>query len=133
MQYALVPHAGDWREAGVFHDGWEINHPLICRNVLPHTGNLPGRWGLLDVSNRNVVVSSLKPTRDGEIALRLYEASGRPAPGMTIKLRANVRSAREANLMEDVGADVKTDGNSVQLDLTPFEIKTIRLKLDTLP
>jgi alpha-mannosidase len=133
MRYALVPRAGDWRDAGVFRDGWEFNHPLICHNVTPHPGSLPGRWGLLEVSNPNVVVSSLKPTRDGEIALRLYEASGRPAPGVTITLRANVRSARDANLLEDAGADVKTAGNSVQIDLTPFEIKTIRLRLDTLP
>ncbi len=133
MQYALVPHAGDWRDAGVFRDGLEINHPLICRSVAPHPGNLPGRWGMLDVFNPNVVVSSLKPTSDGEVALRVYEASGRPAPGVTIKLRANVRSARDANLLEDAGADVKTEGNSVQVDLTPFEIKTIRLRLDTLP
>ncbi len=133
MRYALVPHDGDWREAGVFRDGLEINHPLICRNVAPHPGNLPGRWGMLDVFNPNVVVSSLKPTSDGEVALRVYEASGRPAPGVTIRLRANVRSAREANLMEDVGADMKTEGNSVQFDLTPFEIKTIRLRLDMLP
>jgi alpha-mannosidase len=133
MQYALVPHAGDWREAGVFRDGLEINHPLICRNVIPHSGTLPGRWGLLDVSNPNVVVSSLKPTEDGAVALRVYEASGRPAQGVTIKLQANVRSAREANLMEDVGADVKTEGNTVRVDLTPFEIKTLRLQMDPLP
>ena len=88
---------------------------------------------MLDVFNPNVVVSSLKPTSDGEVALRVYEASGRPAAGVTIKLRANLRSARDANLLEDAVADVKTEGNSVQVDLTPFEIKTIRLRLDTLP
>ena len=51
VRYALVPHAGDWREAGVFRDGLEFNHPLICRKVLPHAGTLPDRWGLLEVSN----------------------------------------------------------------------------------
>ena len=61
LRYALVPHAGDWREAGVFRDGLEFNHPLLCRAVLPHAGTLPARWGLLEVSNPNVVVSALKP------------------------------------------------------------------------
>ena len=51
MRYALVPHAGDWREAGVFRDGLEFNHPLLCREVLPHAGSLPARWGLLEVSS----------------------------------------------------------------------------------
>ena len=79
MRYALVPHAGDWREAGVFRDGLEFNHPLICRNVLPHAGTLPSRWGLLEVSNPNVVVSSLETEPGGDVALRVYEAAGRPA------------------------------------------------------
>ncbi len=41
MQYALVPHLGDWREARVYRDGLELNHPLICRSVLSHPGTLP--------------------------------------------------------------------------------------------
>ena len=43
------------------------------------------------------------------MALRVYEASGRPAAGVTIKLKAKVLSAREANLLEDAGADLKTE------------------------
>jgi alpha-mannosidase len=131
MQYALVPHDGDWHDAGVFRDGFELNHPLICRSVLSHAGSLPNQWGLLEVSNPNVVVSSLKPTQDGEVALRVYEAAGRPAPAMTIKLRARVLLAREANLLEDAGSDVKTEGDTIRLDLKPFEIRTIRLRLGT--
>ncbi|MFI5459840.1 MAG: alpha-mannosidase [Isosphaerales bacterium] len=132
MRYALVPHAGDWREAGVFRDALELNHPLLCRKVLPHPGSLPARWGLLDVSNPNVVVSSLKPSRDGDVALRVYEAAGRPAAGVTVKLRAKLLSAREANLLEDAGGDLKIEGDAVQFDLHPFEIKTMRLRLGAL-
>jgi alpha-mannosidase len=133
MQYALVPHAGDWREAGLVRDGLELNHPLICRPVLSHSGKLPARWAFLDVSNPHVVTTAMKPCRDGEIALRFYESSGRPAPGVSIMLPAKLSSAREANLLEDPGAAVKTDGNTVRLDFTPFEIKTIRLKMDAFP
>ena len=80
-----------------------------------------------------MVVSSLKPSRDGDdSALRVYEASGRAAAGVTIKLQAKVLAAHEANLMEDAGAEIKTDGDSVRFDLRPFEIKTIRLRLKSL-
>ncbi len=129
LKYALVPHSGDWREAGVFRDGLEFNHPLLHRNVLPHSGPLPKRWGLLDVSNPNVVVSSFKPTRDRDVALRVYEASGRPASKVTVKLQSKVLSAHEANLLEEVGRELKIQGDSVQFDLHPYEIKTIRLRL----
>ena len=73
--------------------------------------------------------SSDLPTRNGEVALRVYEAAGRPAAGVTIKLRATVLSASDANLLEDAGAQVKTEGDAVRVDLGPFEIKTIRLRL----
>ena len=129
LRYALVPHSGDWRAAGVFRDGLEFNHPLLHRNVLPHSGTSPKRWGLLDISNPNVVVSSFKPTRDDDVALRVYEASGRPAPQVTVKLQSKVLSAHEANLLEEVGRELKIEGDSVQFDLHPYEIKTIRLRL----
>jgi alpha-mannosidase len=128
MRYALVPHNGDWREARIFRDGLELNHPLLCRNVLPHAGSLPGRWGLIEVSDPNVVISSLKPSRAGDVALRVYEASGRPAAGVTIKLNSKLNSAREANLLEDEETAAKVEAGSLRIDLRPFEIKTIRLK-----
>jgi alpha-mannosidase len=84
---------------------------------------------LLEVSNPNVVVSSLKPARGDEVVLRVYEAAGQPATGVSVRLRARLLSAREANLLEDVGSQLKTEGNSVQFDLHPFEIKTMRLRL----
>ena len=110
MRYALVPHAGDWREAGVFRDGLELNHPLLCRKVLPHPGSLPARWGLLDVSNPNVVVSSLKPSRGGDVALQGLRG-GRPARrGRDGQAAGQVaRAAREANLLEDAGGAVSED------------------------
>jgi alpha-mannosidase len=129
MRYALVPHAGDWRDAGVFRDGLEFNHPLVCRNVLPHAGTLPAKWGFLEVSHPNVVVSSLKPCRGAGLALRIYEAAGKPAPAVNIKLRPRLLSASEINLLEDAGVDLKVDDNNVSCDLNPFEIKTIRLRL----
>jgi alpha-mannosidase len=129
IRYALVPHTGDWREAGIFRDGLEFNQPLVCRNVLPHAGTLPPKWGLLEVSHPNVVVSSLKPSRGRGIALRIYEAAGKPTPAVKIKPRPKLVSASEINLLEDAGAALKVDDNSVSFDLRPFEIKTIRLQL----
>jgi alpha-mannosidase len=129
MRYALVPHAGDWREAKVFRDGLEFNQPLLARRVLPHSGTLPARWGLLEVSSPDVVVSALKPGRDGTTILRLYEATGRPAPGVKIAFKAQVAEARSANLLEDPEGDLKVDKDAIALDLHPYQIRTIRLRL----
>jgi alpha-mannosidase len=129
MRYALVPHAGDWRDAGIFRDGLEFNHPVLCRKVTPHAGNLPARWGLLEVSSPNAVVSALKPGRDGTTVLRVYEAAGRPASGVKLTFNAKVAEARNANLLEDPEAELKVENNAIALDLRPYQIRTIRLEL----
>jgi alpha-mannosidase len=130
MRYALVPHAGDWKQSGVFRDGLEFNHPLLARVVAPHPGPLPKRRGFLDVSASNVVVSDLKPARGGGIALRVYEATGQTTPGVTVKLRAKVASASEANLLEDPGRSLALEEGAIRFDLHPYEIKTVVFRLE---
>ena len=128
FDYALVPHAGDWRQAGVYRDGLEFNHPLLARAVASHPGVLPKRWGFLDVTPRNIVVSALKPGADGAAVLRLYEAAGRPTSAR-IHFAAQVLAAEEVNLLEDPGGKLAVADNALHLDFRPFEIKTVKLRL----
>lgn len=129
LQYALVPHNADWREAGMFRAGMELNQPLIVRKLAQHTGALPKRWGLLEVSHANVVTSSLKPGRSGTTFLRVYEATGKATAAVKIKLNAKIASAHEANLMEDPGRKLETPNETLQFDLAPYEIKTFAMQL----
>lgn len=129
FDYALVPHAGDWRDAAVYRAGWEFNHPLLARKVAPHEGQLPRRWGLLDISAPDIVASALMPGPDGSVMLRIYEASGRPANGVEIKLHVPVSSAFETNLLGDEIRPLPAAGDTLRLDLRPYEIKTLKLKL----
>jgi alpha-mannosidase len=129
FHYALLPHAGDWRTSRVFQAGLEFNNPLVVRKLAAHRGTLPPRWGFLDVSAPNVVLSALKLARDGDTIIRVYEAAGHATTGVQLKFQARVRSARAANLMEDPGNSLGVRNNSVQFDLHPFEIKTFKLRL----
>jgi alpha-mannosidase len=130
FDYALVPHAGGWRQAAVYRDGLEFNHPLLVRAEPAHPGVLPARWGFLEITPASIVVSALKPGDGGDAVLRVYEAAGQSAGGAKIRLSARVLSAQEVNLMEDHGPSLKVAGDAVQTDLGPFEIKTVRLRLD---
>jgi alpha-mannosidase len=129
FDYALIPHEGDWRSAEIYRAGWEFNHPLTVRKVSSHPGLLPKRWGLLEVSQPDVVVSALKPGRSGSVVLRVYEAAGRPSSRIKIKLNAGISSACEVNLLEDDGADLEVVNDTLQFDLGPYQTKTFRLKL----
>jgi alpha-mannosidase len=131
MRYALVPHQGDWRTANIVRRGLEFNHPLIARKTTAHAGPLPARWGLLEVSSPNVVVSALEPSRDGGAFLRVYESIGQSARGVRLAFHAAVREAAETNLLGDNPRMLSLDdAGALAFDLAPFEIKTIRLRLD---
>ncbi len=129
FDYALLPHAGDWRQAEVYRAGWEFNHPLLARKVDVHEGTMPRRWGLLGISAPNVVASALMPGPDGSTTLRIYEASGIATPGAVIKFHAPIDRAEETNLMDDEIRTLTIDRDSIRLDLRPFEIKTFKLNL----
>ncbi len=128
FEYALVPHAGDWRDAGVTRAGLEFNNPLMTRTVEPHTGTLPKRWGLIQVSEPNVVMSAFKPGPKGSLVLRVYEAAGKGTNAVKIKLQPGVASASEANLMEDSTHRVDMGNGTLTFDLGPYEIKTFKLE-----
>jgi alpha-mannosidase len=130
FNYALLPHQGDWRKAGVYRAGLEFNNPLITRTAAAHGGTLPPVWGPIEVSPANVVLSAFKPSKGGDTIIRVYEANGQ-ATAATIQLHATVLAANEANLMEDTGDKVPLTKDSMQFYLHPFEIKTFRLRLKT--
>ena len=103
LNYAIAPHSGDWRSAEPWRMGMEFNTPLITRTAAAHSGDLPARWGLLEVSNDDVVTSALKPGSDGTVVLRVYEAAGKPSKGVRSSWGVPVSQVHEANLIEDTG------------------------------
>jgi alpha-mannosidase len=128
FRYALLPHRGDWRQAGVYRAGLEFSRPLLVRKLSSHAGFLPAKWGFAEISPSNVVLSSLAPANGGGVIARVYEAAGQSASGVKIKLNAKVAAASVVNLLEDVQQPLAVRDDGVQVDLRPFEIKTIRVE-----
>jgi alpha-mannosidase len=129
LNYAVVPHTGDWRSALPWRVGLELNNPLIVRTAAPHPGDLPAKWGLLDVSGDDVVVSALKPSKAGSVTLRVYEAAGQPSSGNRANWHAALSEVREANLIEDSEGPVRGGKESFSFDLKPYEIKNFKVQL----
>lgn len=127
LDYALLPHNGGWRDAKPFRDGLAFNTPLVAMTAASRSGALPARWGLLEISAENVVVSALKTGEDGKLVVRVYEATGMPADNVVITCRETIDAAEELDLMEDPLRRLDTQGNRLTISLRPFEIKTIGL------
>jgi alpha-mannosidase len=76
----LVPHAGDWRAAGVVRLAAELNQPAFALIETSHRGPLPQRASYASDGGGDVVLTVIKRVEDGEgYTMRAYETAGRPA------------------------------------------------------
>src|SRR5439155_302065 len=72
--YALMPHPGDFREAGVIAAAEDLNNPL---RVVRGGGAAGERRSLIEVDQPQVVVEAIKRAEDSDaVVVRLYEAWG---------------------------------------------------------
>ncbi|HEY2789533.1 MAG TPA: glycoside hydrolase family 38 C-terminal domain-containing protein, partial [Gaiellales bacterium] len=117
--YAVMPHAGGWREAGVVAEAARFETPMRWTH-----GNLPpGSWFAVD--DPNLVLDTVKRAEDhGAFVLRLYEAHG--ARGRA-RVRVGLPFARavRANLLEDEEAALAVAGDEIEVDYRPHQILTV--------
>ncbi len=77
--YALVPHAGNWKDAGIVRKAYELN--VGCEQVPEtyHKGPMPLSFEGIKISGDSIVATVFKIAEDGKgYVLRCYETSGRP-------------------------------------------------------
>lgn len=138
--YSLMPHAGDWRSAGVASEAEALNAPLFAIPLAPgRAGALSGCWSPFTLEPSPPIgleVAALKPAEDGDgIVLRLVEIHG--GRGMfRIRWNLPVRSVCWATLLEkaeSIDRDVlEHDPSSAtsSIYIRPFQIVTLRVRLD---
>jgi len=129
---ALMPHRGGWREARVWQAGCEFNTPLEVARENQHPGQLPSRKSFLSVDNQDVFIGALKRAEDGDgLVLRLVEAVGKAgAVRVSFSGMGNISAAIETDILELGPRALDSSGQSLTVNLTPFEIKTLKLSLD---
>ena len=118
--YALVPHAGGWRDAGIVGEAACFNAPLRATS-----GPVPESFAWVD--DPNLVLDTIKRAEDSDaLVLRLYEAHG--ARGLArVRVAVAFSSAVRANLLEDDGAALVVEGGAVLVPYHPHEIVTLKL------
>jgi alpha-mannosidase len=127
--YALLPHPGDLRDAGVIDAAYDFNVPVHAVAAGSSPGPLPPAGSLLSVEAPNLVVEAVKRADDaqGSLVVRLYEAWGRRGAA---SLRAPWRVGRASlvDLLEREVSGLEVWQGSVRLAFRPFEILTVRLE-----
>jgi alpha-mannosidase len=120
--YAVMPHAGGWREAGVVAEARRFNAPLrwACPGV-----SMPS---FAAVDDANLVLDTIKQAEDSDaVLIRLVEMHG--ARG-TARLRLGFQftDARSCNLLEDAGSELPAVDGSVELAYLPHQVISLLVR-----
>jgi len=109
--YALMPHVGDFREAGVIEAAEDLNSVF---------GMPPS---LVSVDTPQVRVEAIKRAEDSEsVIVRLYEAWGRPCRAR-IATSLPFRHAFLCDLLERERTET-----ALELEFGPFQVVTLKLE-----
>jgi alpha-mannosidase len=122
--YALMPHPGDFREAGVIAAAEDLNAPL---RIVRGNGQADPSRSLIEVDTPRVVVEAIKRAEDSDATVvRLYEAwGGRTKARLRTTLPA--RRAFLCDLLERDLEEIPVSDGEIELELTPFKILTLKL------
>ena len=115
-----APYQDHQRSQGTVKKAWEINDPVYA---------VEGYWtreeSFLEVDSDHVWVDAIKPSYDKiGFIVRIHEYEGRRGT-VSITIHKENCSWMETNLMEEPLGPVSTA--PIELDIKPYEIKTIRI------
>jgi alpha-mannosidase len=129
LGYAIYPHKDSWKKANVLRQGYAFNYPLMARVEPPHEGDWPAQRSFFAVEPNNVLLEVVKKAYDSDaVIVRLCEMHGEKAAAR-LTLPASVLSASETDLIETPLRELGVSGNALELSMSPYEIKTIRIEL----
>jgi alpha-mannosidase len=130
--YSLFPHAGDWR-TNTIAQAYALNMPLAAFFVDgPQEGGLPAHSSLVQSTSPSdrggTVIETVKPAENGDgTIVRFYEAHNARG-GVVLRFGRTLASAEETNMLEERIAELPVDGDSIAMDIRPYEIKTVRVR-----
>lgn len=124
FRLAMFPFKGPWQDSDVTQQAWNYNAPLSavadCTPAVPSMG--------LGVSAKGTMISTVKRAEDGDaLIVRLYEYAGR-GEKIELQIREGFVKAQLVNLLERRPSPLPISDRSMQLEMKPFKLVTVRLE-----
>lgn len=123
FSYAIMPHAGGWRDAGVVAEAYRFNCPVLF------AGGAAEKKSFATCDDPNLVIDTIKKAEDSDgIIVRLYECHG--ARG-TARVRVDLPYETAAfcnGLEEPAGKTARVRNQSIEVPYAPYKIITLLLK-----
>ncbi|MCL4508486.1 MAG: glycosyl hydrolase-related protein [Chloroflexi bacterium] len=124
--YALYVWNGTLLDSALVREGYELNCPVLVRE------GTAGEMSLLSVDAPNVILDTVKAAEDGsgDLIARFYE-SKRTSTSCLVHFGFPVADVEETNMLEEAQGSERITPihGEVALQLRPFEVKTLRLRL----
>lgn len=133
--YSIVGHAGALDGALATTAADILNQRKSAFITDSHKGFYGKEFSMAATTSPAIRIKALKKAEDGDgIIVRVYELSGNDASGK-ISFPAGIVSAEETNGIEErIGdADFESSGNSLNVNIPRFSIKTYRVRLTAPP
>jgi alpha-mannosidase len=131
IAYALSGHAGDWRAGKAQWQARRFDQPLLAFAVPRHDGTFGKVFSLLASSTDQVAIQAVKRAEDGKnVVVRLQELLGRAARTQ-LRTAFSITAAWEMNGVEKRIAPLQPEGKVLQLDFSPYQLRTVEVSLAT--
>ncbi len=126
--YSIMPHLGDFTEAGVIPEAWALNQPLLTRPIDAHEGTLPSEFSTVSCDAPNVVVTAVKRAEEDDgLIVRFYDAFDCRSK-VTLTVPATYKTAQLCDLLERPLTTLPVENGAVTIPVSNFEIVTLKLR-----
>ncbi|MBM4152665.1 MAG: hypothetical protein FJ220_03975, partial [Kiritimatiellaceae bacterium] len=129
FNYAIAGHAGDWRKST--HQEAMRFEQRPAAFAVSKTSGAKTSLSLLNINSQQVNVQAVKMAEDKSgVIIRLQELTGKPCEGIQLSSMIPVSKAEEMDGVErPLNKPLKVANNTLSLDFTPYQIRTILLKV----
>ncbi len=132
FEYRVMPHVGDWRDAGVALAAEDFTQPLEAVVCKPSTGKLPSTGSFLSLETGGTTLQALRPLEMPETSFDHGDKPVEVSSGILVRLREINGRATEFSLPDERVLNVKPVdllGSAIQTE-TDDENHPGRFKLD---
>lgn len=126
FSYSLLPHTGSLYEAGVIHEAYSFNQPLLAKPVAANAGTVADCFSLVSCDRENVIIDTVKKAeKDNGMIVRLYDSFDMRST-VTLTVNPGFTKAYLCDMMENELEELAFDGRTVTVPVKNFEIHTIK-------
>jgi len=127
--YAIYPHTGEWNEAQVHNQLFDLDSPFTAAQTGRNPGgNLPLKDSFLEVCNDQVFVSGIKKHERGDgVVVRLFNPSAENLE-TELKMKWPVKRAQLLTMNEEPLSDLEIANGLAQVPVAHHKILTVLLE-----